>query len=76
LKLPDLEPHGHAFWNGKNVHLELAFVKRQAPGEYVPVVRCNACGDMWRDEWVNVLPEVFDVELRRRLQRYHDMPDD
>jgi hypothetical protein len=69
-KLPEVGPGMSAHWNGKGHFLELAFVKRTASGEVLPIVRCRACGDMWRDSWENVLPFILDETLRDRLAKH------
>ena len=68
-KLPELGPDAKAFWNGKTHSLELYMVKVTA-SDVVPIVRCRHCGNMWRYTWDDVLPFVWDEELKKRLTVY------
>jgi hypothetical protein len=70
LQLPTVTEPMRAFWNGKGHSFELAHVKNTADRGLLPVVRCRHCGHMWRYEWAEVLPFVYDEEMRRRLTVY------
>ena len=67
-KLPDLGG-AKVFWNGRGHFYELAFVKNTREGVF-PIIRCRACGNMWRSEWDKVLPFVADEVMRSRLEAY------
>lgn len=66
FKLPECGPGMNAHWNGKSHSMELTSVKAMDDGRVVPVVSCRHCGEAWRDEWDNILPEVPEP-MRSRL---------
>lgn len=69
-KLPDPPPGGQVFWNGKGHALELSSVKNMPDGTLLPVVRCRFCGKMWSFDWAEIMPYVFDDDMRKRLEEY------
>jgi hypothetical protein len=69
ISLPDGSKEIHAFWNRKTSFFALCAVKNTKEG-IKAVVRCLFCGRTWTTEIDNVLPFVFDRELKRRLEAY------
>ena len=69
LKLPAGSREIHAFWNRKASFFVLCAVKNTKKG-LKAVVRCQYCGRAWTTEIENVLPFIFDKELKRRLVEY------
>lgn len=72
-RLPETGPEIKAFWNGKGHSIELSSVKRLEGGEVLPVIRCRHCGSAWRSTWADVLPEIFDKEMHKRLAVYAEL---
>ena len=69
LKLPEVQTPMRVFWNGKSWFAELVHIKNTEEGLF-PVVHCRFCKHMWRYDWEKVLPFVYDVTLRARLEAY------
>jgi hypothetical protein len=70
MKLPDTEHPMKAGWNGKGHSFELVHNNNTRDQGIRPIVGCRHCGKMWRYTWEDVLPYVYDQEMRRRLEAY------
>jgi hypothetical protein len=69
IRLPEGSKEIQAFWNRKTCFFTLCAVKN-TPAGLMAVVKCQFCGRSWTTEIKNVLPFIFDKELRRRLEAY------
>jgi hypothetical protein len=69
IKLPAGSKEVVPFWNRKISYFVLCAVKNTKEG-IKAVVRCVFCGKSWTTEIENVLPYIFDRELKRRLEAY------
>lgn len=69
IKLPAGSKEVVPFWNRKVSYFVLCAVKNTKEG-IKAVVRCKFCGKSWATEIDNVLPFIFDRELKRRLEAY------
>ncbi len=77
-KLPEFDEKSQcsANWNGKFPgFIELAFMKNSGELGVVPVITCKACGNLWSVDWEDVLPYVYDEEMRKRLAAYEKAGD-
>jgi hypothetical protein len=69
IKLPAGSREMQAFWNRKASFFALCAVKNTQAG-LKAVVKCVYCGKGWTTELENVLPFIFDKELKRRFEAY------
>jgi hypothetical protein len=67
VKLPEVDGVKGLCWNGKGHSMELVAVKLLDDDVVAPIVQCRHCMKMWRVDWDEVLPFVFDSVMQQRL---------